>query len=199
MNKRKLFSTLSILCIMTLMLGLAVIFFSPEAVAAYGSIETKHITSDGNSNQFTTPLSATYSIPDSNNAVVALVMQPGQDEIHAFNALTGDWVALGGIDFKVEADDVAMVSNIAILVAQPGQDKLHAYSALTGEWATLEGAGFRVERDDILKVKDTVIVVSQPGQEKFHAYSALTGEWATLSGANFRVAPDDIVLVGPEN
>jgi len=181
------------------MLGLGVILFSPEAIAAYDSTETKEIRSGGISNRFTTPLSATYSLPDINNTVVALVMQPGQDQIYAFNALTGEWAALGGSDFKVEADDIAIASNLVILVAQPGQDALHAYSALTGEWATLDGSDFRVGAEDILNVKDSVIVVSQPGQEKIHAYSALTGEWATLSGSDIKVAPDDIILVGPAN
>lgn len=199
MNKRKAFSILSILCVITLMLSLAVILFSPEVIAAYDSIGTKYITTDGNSNQFTTPLSATYSMPDINNTVVAVVMQPGQDQIYAFNALTGEWAALGGSDFRVEVDDIAIASNLVILVSQPGQDALHAYSALTGEWATLGGSGFRVGVDDILNVKDSVIVVSQPGQEKIHAYSALTGKWATLSGSDFKVAPDDIILVGPGN
>jgi len=206
MTKRKVFSTLTIVCLTTLVVGLAVVIFLPEKIAAYDSIETQQITSNGDSHQFagnnnqsTTPLSAAQSMPDINNTVVALVMQPGEDKIHAFNALTGEWATLEGPTFRVENDDIAIVSNIAILVSQPGQDALHAYSALTGEWATLDGPNFRVGADDILKVNDTVIIVSQPGQEKIHAYSALTGEWATLSGIGFKVAPDDVVLVGPKN
>lgn len=206
MTKRRVFSTLSVLCLITLIVGLAVVLFLPEKLAAYDSTETQQITSSGNSNQLagdshqsTTPLSTTQSMPDINNTVVALVMQPGQDKLHAFNALTGEWATLEGIDIKIATEDIAIVSNLAILVAQPGQDKLHGYSALTGEWATLDGPDFRVGTEDIFKVNDTVIIVSQPGQEKIHAYSALTGEWATLGGIGFNVTPDDVVLVGPEN
>ncbi|MEZ4662557.1 MAG: hypothetical protein R3A44_28640 [Caldilineaceae bacterium] len=130
-----------------------------------------------------------------NGAVVALVMQNKQDQVHAFNALTGEWSTLGGADFKVEGDDLAYVSNLAALVVQNGQDRLHAFSALTGEWATLDGDGFRVSADDIFKINDSIILVSQPGQEQLHAFSALTGEWATLSGQGFNVAPDDVVLL----
>jgi hypothetical protein len=207
MNKRKVFSIVSVLCFATLMLGLAMILFSPAAMAAHESTETTHITRGGNSNLFTstltatntTTLTATNSIPDINNHVVALVMQPTQEQIHAFSALTGEWASLGGSGFRVNPDDIAIVSKLVILVAQPGQEQLHAFSALTGEWATLGGNGFRVNADDIFKVNDSVIIVAQPGQEQIHAYSAFTGKWATLAGSDFKVAPDDVVLVGTEN
>ncbi len=206
MTKRKVVSILSILSLITLIVGLAAVLFSPKTIAAYDSTEIEQILGVvdsnqfiGDSNQSTTSLSATHSMADINNTVVALVLQPGEDKLHAFNALTGEWATLEGKDFKIEADDHAIVSNLAILVAQPGQDALHAYSALTGEWATLDGSDFRVGADDIFKVNDSVIVVAQPGQEKLHAYSALTGEWATLSGNGFKVTPNDVVLVGPEN
>ena len=149
MNKRKVFSILFVSCFITLMLGLAVILFSPEAIAAYDSTNTEDI---GNSNQITATLTATHEIPNINNHVVALVMQPGQDQIHAFNALTGEWATLGGSGFRVDADDVAIVSKLVILVAQSGQEQLHAYSALTGEWATLGGSGFTVTPKDVILV-----------------------------------------------
>ncbi len=179
------------------MLGLAVILFSSEAVAAYDSTVTKPIRT--NNQIITATLTATHEIPNISNHVVAVVMQPGQDQIHAFNALTGEWATLGGIGFRVDADDIAVASNLVILVAQPAQEQLHGYSALTGEWATLRGADFRVDPDDIFKVNDSLIVVAQPGQEQLHAYSALTGEWATLGGVGFNVTPNDVVLVGTEN
>src|SRR5574341_1477534 len=125
MNTRKVVSILSVLCFVTLMLGLAVILFSPEATAAYDSTQTKHITRAGNSNPSTTSLTATNLITDTNNYVVALVIQPGQNQLHAFSALTGEWATLGGSGFKVRPDDVAIVSKLLILVAQPGQDQLH--------------------------------------------------------------------------
>jgi hypothetical protein len=198
MNKRKVFSIVSVVCFVTLMLGigLAVMLFSPEVIAAHASTETQHTTPMGNSSPFTTLLTATNNMPDINNQVVAVVMQPAQDQIHAFNALTGQWVTLGGSGLRVEADDIVMVSNLVILVAQPGQEQFHAFSALTGEWATLGGSGFRVNSDDILKVNESVIIVAQPGQEQLHAFSALTGEWATLGGSGFSVSPNDVVLVG---
>lgn len=206
MTKRSIFSILAIIGVVTIAVSLAVAVFLPEKIAAYNSTEVQQITSSndghqfaGDNNQSTTPLSATQSMLDINNTVVALVMQPGEDKLHAFNALTGEWATLEGPNFRVEGDDIAIVSNLAILVSQPGQDALHAFSALTGEWATLDGPDFRVGADDILKVNDSVIIVSQPGQEKIHAYSALTGEWATLGGVGFKVAPGDTILVGPKN
>jgi Na+-transporting methylmalonyl-CoA/oxaloacetate decarboxylase gamma subunit len=197
MNKRQVFSILSVLCFVILMLGLArvVMRFSPEAIAADGSTETQPIRPVRNSNPFTTALTATNSMPDINNQVVAVVMQPAQDRIQAFNALTGEWVPLGGNGLKVEADDIVMLSNLVILVAQPGQEQLHAFSALTNKWATLGGSDFRVNSDDIFKVSDSVIIVAQPGQEQLHAFSAFTGEWATLGGSDFSVSPNDVVLV----
>lgn len=141
------------------------------------------------------PSTSALSPPLLNGAVVALVMQNKQDQVHAFNALTGEWITLEGADFRVEGDDLAYVSNLVALVVQNGQDRLHAFSALTGEWVTLDGDGFRVSADDIFKVNDSIILVSQPGQEQLHAFSALTGEWATLSGQGFNVAPDDVLLL----
>jgi hypothetical protein len=181
------------------MLGLAVMLFSSEAIAAYDATKTKQLTPGENGNPFTTALTATNLIPDINNHVVALVMQPGQDKLYAFSAITGEWATLGGSDVRVDADDIAIVSKLLILVAQPGKEQLHAFSALTGEWATLAGSGVRVAPNDILKMNDSVIIVAQPGQEQLHAFSALTGEWATLSGIDIRVAPDDVILVGTEN
>jgi hypothetical protein len=199
MNKRKAFSIVLVLCLATSMFGLAAILLSPAAMAAHEPTQATHLTPGGNGGLFTATITATNSMPAINNHVVALVMQPTQEQIHAFSALTGEWASLGGSGFRVNPDDIALVSNLVILVAQPGQEKLHAFSALTGEWATLEGSGFRVNADDIFKVNDSVIVVAQPGQEQIHAYSAFTGKWATLSGNGFKVSPDDVVLTGMEN
>jgi hypothetical protein len=199
MNTRKAFSMVSVVCLTTLMLGLALILLSPAAMAAHQATESAYLRRGGTSSLFTSTLTATTSIPDITNHVVALVMQPTQEQIHAFSALTGEWATLGGSGFRVNPDDIALVSNLVILVAQPGQEKLHAFSALTGEWATLGGSGFRVNPDDIFKVNDSVIIVAQPGQEQIHAYSAFTGKWATLSGNGIKVAPNDVVLVGMEN
>jgi hypothetical protein len=198
MNKRKVFSIVSVLGFVTIMLGLglAAMLFSSEAIAAHDSTGTQYTTVMGNGNPFTTLLTATNNMPDVNNQVVGVVMQPAQDQIHAFNALTGEWVTLGGSGLRVEADDIVMVSNLVVLVAQPGQEQLHAFSALTSEWATLGGSGFRVNSDDILRVNESVIIVAQPGQEQLHAFSAFTGEWATLGGSGFSVSPNDVVLVG---
>ena len=204
MNKRKVFSIALFLCFVTVMLGLALILLTPEAMAAHVSTQARHTTGGGDASPFTTALTTTNLISDVNrsdvnNYVVALVMQPGQDKVYAYSALTGEWASLGGTGFRVNADDIAMVSKLVALVAQPGQEQLHAYSALTGEWASLGGTGFRVNPDDTFKMNDSVIIVAQPAQEQLHAYSALTGEWATLSGSDVRVSPDDTILVGTEN
>ncbi len=220
MNRRKVFSILPILFLVTLMLGLAAVLLNLELVKEHGAVQaysslaqnvpfstrgsilppeaTAAITGGGNSNPSTTSLTATNSIADINNYVVALVIQPGQNQLHAYNALTGEWATLGGSDVKVRPSDIAIVSKLLILVAQPGQDQLHAYSALTGEWATLAGSDVKVSPDDTIKVNDSVIVIAQPGQNQLHAYSALTGEWATLAGSDVRVSPDDKILVGTE-
>lgn len=165
-----------------------------------GRVRAQSMPAQGNSyfqNDVTAPGAGSAQLP--NGAMVALVMQPQQEKIHAFNALNGQWVTLEGPDFKVEGDDVAYVGNLVALVAQNGQDQLHAFSALTGAWSTLSGDGFRVSSGDIFKVKDSLILVSQPAAEQLHAFSALTGEWATLSGEGFNVSPDDILLVGGED
>lgn len=180
------------------MLGLAVPLLSPDTIAAYDSTETEPITSEGNSNPSTTPLTATNLITNISNHVVALVIQPGQDQLHAYSALTGEWATLGGDAFRVRPDDIAIASKLLVLVAQPGQDQLHAYSALTGEWATLAGSDVKVAPDDIFKVNDSVIVVAQAGPDQLHAFSAFTGEWATLAGSSLRVAPEDKILVGTQ-
>jgi hypothetical protein len=204
MSKRKLFSIALITCFVTLMLALTAKLPSTVAMAAHQPIEIQNITAGDNhlltatlAQTPTTALPATNSTVNINHQVVALVMQPTQEEIHAFSALTGEWTSLGGEGFRVSPDDVAMVSKLVVLVAQPGPDQIHAFSALTGQWATLSGEGFRVNADDVFKVNDSVIVVTQPGTDKIHAFSALTGQWATLDGESFNVSPDDIILVGP--
>jgi hypothetical protein len=84
--------------------------------------------------------------------LVVLVAQPGQEQLHAFSALTSEWATLGGSGFRVNSDDILRVNESVIIVAQPGQEQLHAFSAFTGEWATLGGSGFSVSPNDVVLV-----------------------------------------------
>lgn len=203
MNNRNVVASLLLTGFMALMAGLGVIVYLPGVTAAETMLQTpiSHTTNTTDvvtSEVAPTPLTRIYSIPAINSSVVALVMQPGDDKLHAFNALTGEWATLEGPDFKVEGDDLAYTTNLVALVAQLGQDKLHAFSALTGQWVTLSGETMRVGADDVIKVHDAVIIVAQPKQEQIHAFSALTGQWSTLGGDGFNVASDNVFLVGQD-
>lgn len=204
MSQYKVFSIVVASGLILFVLGLAVVSSPFAVVAATDAVATRRvdswdIASIDSRAQLTMPMTAINTTPDINNTIVALVVQPSAEKLHAFNALTGQWSTLEGADFKVENDDVAYASNLVVLVVQYGQDKLHAFSALTGQWATLEGIDFRVSADDVIKIRDSVIVVAQPGQEQIHAFSALTGRWATLGGAGFSVSTDNKILVGSDN
>jgi hypothetical protein len=43
------------------------------------------------------------------NDTVIIVTQPGLDQIHAFSAITGEWVTLAGANFNVSPDDIILV------------------------------------------------------------------------------------------